>query len=97
MNLYALIFIGNIMDGKLYEYSYSHRRERKVTIPKEIREMLGLKPAQSLVVDVRKQEIILKPAVQYEEFFSQLRERVRGSKIKPSEIKEIWGIANAHH
>jgi len=69
----------------------------RVVIPKEIRETLGLKPYQSLTVEVRGEEVVLKPVLDVEKFVAELRGCVRGSRIKPDELKEIWGIAHAHH
>ena len=69
----------------------------RVVIPKEVRDKLDLKPNQRLIVEVRGKEIILKPAVTVEEFIAELKGCVHGSQIKPSELKEIWGIGHAHH
>jgi len=69
----------------------------RVVIPKQLRENLGLKPNQRLIVETRGKEIVLKPALKVEEFIAELRGSVRGSKIKPNELKKIWGTAYAHH
>jgi len=69
----------------------------RVVIPKELREKLDLKHDQSIIVEVRGREIVLKPALKVEEFIAELRGCVHGSRIKPQELKEIWGIAHAHH
>lgn len=69
----------------------------RVVIPKEIREKLDLKPNQSLIVEVRGKEVVLKPVLDVENFIAELKGCVRRSRIKPSELKEIWGIAHAHH
>ena len=69
----------------------------RVVISKELREKLGLKPDQSILVEVRKNEIVLKPALNVEKFIEELEGCVHGSRIRPSELKEIWGIAHAHH
>ncbi len=67
----------------------------RVTLPKEIRRKLDLKKDQNLTVELRNKEIVLKPALQMEEFMSQLRGCVKGSRLKPSELKEIWGVTHA--
>lgn len=72
-------------------------RRGRVVIPKELRERLNLKPDQSMLIEVRGKEIVLKPALEVENFVAELRGCVRGSRIKPSELKEIWGITHAHH
>jgi len=69
----------------------------RVVIPKEIREKLDLKPNQSLIVEVRGKEVVLKPVLDVENFIVELKGCVRRSQIKPSGLKEIWGIAHAHH
>lgn len=69
----------------------------RIVIPKELREKFGLKPDQSIIIEVRGEEIVLKPALTVEKFVAELRGCVRGSRIKPSELKEIWGITHAHH
>ncbi len=67
----------------------------RVTLPKEIRRKLDLKKDQNLTVELRNKEIVLKPALQMEEFMSQLRGCVKGSRLKPTELKEIWGVTHA--
>ena len=69
----------------------------RILIPKEIRERLELKPNQSLIIEVRGREVVLKPASNIESFAMELKGCVSGSKVKPSELKEIWGVAHAHH
>lgn len=69
----------------------------RVTIPREIRRKLDLKKDQNLTVELRNKEIVLKPALQMEEFMSQLRGCVKGSRLNPTELKEIWGITHAHN
>ena len=69
----------------------------RVIIPKEVRDRLGLKPNQHLLVEARNGEIVLKPALNTEKFIAELRGCIQGSKIKPEELKEIWGISHAHH
>ena len=69
----------------------------RVVIPKELREKLGLRPDQRFLVEVRGEEIVLKPAVDAEKFIAELKGCVHGSRIKPHELKEIWGARHAHH
>lgn len=69
----------------------------RVTIPREIRRTLDLKKDQNLTVELRNKEIVLKPGLQMEEFMSQLRGCVKGSRLKPTELKEIWGITHGHN
>lgn len=69
----------------------------RVVIPKEVRDKFDLKPNQRLIVEAREKEIVLKPAVTVEEFIAELKGCVHSSKIKPSKLKEIWGVEHAHH
>jgi len=69
----------------------------RIVIPKEFRQELGLKPDQTVIIELRGREIILKPALEVEKFIEELRGCVHGSQIEPSELKEIWGTAHAHH
>jgi len=43
------------------------------------------------------EEIVLKPMLDVEKFIAELRGCVRGSRIRPRELKEIWGVKHAHH
>ncbi|HID91200.1 TPA: AbrB/MazE/SpoVT family DNA-binding domain-containing protein [Candidatus Bathyarchaeota archaeon] len=69
----------------------------RVVIPKEIRGKLGLRANQRLLIDIRGDEIVLKPAVSVEEFFAELRGCIRSSRVRPERLKEIWGVGHAHH
>lgn len=69
----------------------------RIVIPKEAREKLGLKPNQRLLVRVREGEIVLRPPTGAGEFIAELRGCVTGSRIKPSELKEMWGVKHANH
>ena len=69
----------------------------RVVIPKELREKLGLKPNQHLLIEVRGEEIVLRPALDVEKFIAELKGCVHGSRIKPLELKEIWGVRHANH
>ena len=69
----------------------------RVMIPKELRERLGLMPEQSLLVEVRGEEIVLRPAADLKTFVRELRGCTKGSLIEPAKLKEIWGPEHAHH
>ena len=77
-------------------FSTSLDKRGRVMIPKRFRERLGLKPDQSLLIEVRGEEIVLKPALEVRKLTAELRGCVRGSRIKPGKLKEIWGVAHAH-
>jgi AbrB family looped-hinge helix DNA binding protein len=64
----------------------------RVVIPKELREKLGLKPEQRIVLELRGDELVLKPALSVEDFIAELKGCIHGSRIKPEELKRIWGV-----
>ena len=64
----------------------------RVVIPKELREKLGLKPEQKIILELRGDELILKPALSVEDFIVELKGCIHGSRIKPEELKRIWGV-----
>lgn len=68
----------------------------RVIIPREIRETLGLRPNQKLIVETKGKEIVLRPVIQVETFSKELRGCVHGSKVEPMKLKENWGITHAH-
>lgn len=66
----------------------------RVTIPVEIREKLNLRHGQRFLVKERNGRIILQPMIDKEAFRKELKGCVKGSKIKPLEVKEIWGTSS---
>ncbi len=64
--------------------------EGRVRLPKEVLDELGLRPGQTLILEVRGREVLLKPGIGPEEFISELRGCIKGSKIRPEELKRIW-------
>lgn len=62
----------------------------RILLPKSIREELKLKVGQEFLVEKRKKEIILKPALDLKKFSLELRGCVKKSKVKPLEVKRIW-------
>ena len=92
------IFVIGIICGMGFKMGETLLDERgRIVIPKEAREKLDLKPNQRLLVRVREGEIILKPPADAKKFITELKGCVSGSKVKPSELKEIWGIRHARH
>ena len=69
----------------------------RIIIPKEIRRKLNLRPDRRLKVELRGDEIVVRPVLRVEEVAKSLRGCVKGSKVKPEELKDIWGIEHAHH
>ena len=62
----------------------------RIIIPKDLREKLGLRPNQRIIIEVRGGEIVLKPALSVERFVRELRGCIHGSRIQPDKLKEIW-------
>lgn len=60
----------------------------------EIREKLNLRHGQRFLVKERDGRIILQPMIDKETFRKELKGCVKGSKIKPLEVKEIWGASS---
>jgi AbrB family looped-hinge helix DNA binding protein len=65
-------------------------KQGRIFVPKKIREKLGLRTGEELSLEVREDEIIVKPFKNLKEFSSNLRGCVKNSKIDPLDIKKIW-------
>ena len=68
----------------------------RIVIPNDIRSELRLRPDQRLKVSTKGKELVLSPEVGVEEFVSQLKGCVKGSKVRPEDLKEIWGVDHPH-
>lgn len=69
----------------------------RIVIPSELRVELNLRPEQRLRIEARGRELILRPAVDAEQLISHLKGCVSRSKVKPEELKHIWGVLHSHH
>lgn len=69
----------------------------RIVIPSDLREELKLRPEQKLKIEARGKEIVLRPVLDSEEFIKEMKGCVSGSKIKPEDLKEIWGVNHVHH
>ena len=69
----------------------------RIVIPNEIRSELKLRPEQKLRISKKGRDLLLSPEVSADEFISELRGCVHGSKIKPADLKSIWGVGHTHH
>jgi AbrB family looped-hinge helix DNA binding protein len=69
----------------------------RIVIPNAIREELKLRPDQKLKVSTSGRDLVLSPEAGVDELISGLRGCVRGSKVKPEELKTIWGADHPHH
>jgi len=68
----------------------------RIVIPNEIRAELNLRPEQRLRISTKGEELLLSPEIGPDEFVAGLRGCVRGSKIRPEDLKAIWGVGHAH-
>lgn len=62
----------------------------RVVVPKNIRDEIKLKPGQKVIIERSGNSIIIRPAVEFKKFSSELKGCVKKSKIKPMDIKNIW-------
>ena len=69
----------------------------RIVIPNEIRVELKLRPDQKLRISTKGNELVLSPEIEADEFISQLKGCVHGSKISPEDLNEIWGVGHPHH
>jgi AbrB family looped-hinge helix DNA binding protein len=69
----------------------------RIVIPNEIRAELKLRPEQKLRILTKGDELVLSPEVGVDEFISGLRGCVHGSRVKPEDLKAIWGVGHPHH
>ena len=68
----------------------------RIVIPNEIRAELGLRSEQRLKVSTKGKELVLSPEVGVDEFIAGLKGCVHSSKIKPEDLKAIWGVDHSH-
>jgi AbrB family looped-hinge helix DNA binding protein len=67
----------------------------RLTIPKDIRDKVGLKSGDELLITVNKAKMTIKKAIKLEVFIRELRGciSVRGV-LDPLKLKEIWRITD---
>lgn len=68
----------------------------RVVIPNEIRNELNLRPDQRLRVSARGGDLVLSPEASADEFIAALKGCVKGSRVAPEELKEVWGVGHPH-
>ncbi|MGA2665999.1 MAG: hypothetical protein ABSF83_13755, partial [Nitrososphaerales archaeon] len=68
-----------------------------IVIPNGIRAELNLRPEQRLRVSTNGKELLLSPEASVDEFVAGLKGCVHGSRVRPEELKAIWGAGHAHH
>ncbi|MBU2559698.1 AbrB/MazE/SpoVT family DNA-binding domain-containing protein [archaeon] len=71
----------------------------RITIPSEIRNLMGIKPEQEVIVEQKDDEMVITRPIEPEEFIEGargLQKAIKASKTKkedPLKVKEIWGSA----
>jgi len=65
-------------------------KQGRLLIPKRIREKLGLRSGEELVIETREDKMIIGPLKSTNEFISSLKGCIKESRIKPLELKKIW-------
>lgn len=68
----------------------------RIVIPNDVRNELNLRPDQRFRVSTREGELVLSPMIGADEFISALKGCVKGSKVSPEGLKEIWGVEHPH-
>lgn len=68
----------------------------RIVIPNALRSELNLRPDQRLRVSARGDEIVLSPEAGLDDFVAGLKGCVKGSKVSPRELKEMWGVGHPH-
>ena len=68
----------------------------RVVIPHKLREKLKLRPTQKLRAEARGSEIVLRAAVDTDNFIKEMKGCVSRSKVRPEELKAIWTSKHPH-
>jgi AbrB family looped-hinge helix DNA binding protein len=68
----------------------------RIVIPNDVRAELRLRPDQKLRISTKGEELVLSPEVGVDDFISGLKGCVHGSKVKPEDLKAIWGVSHPH-
>ena len=68
----------------------------RIVIPGKLRAELKLRRGQKLRIERKGRDLVLHPAVNSEDFISELKGCIRKSKVDMEELKSIWGIDHTH-
>ena len=86
------------MSGWVLKWETGIDERGRIVIPNEIRDELKLRPEQKFTMETRsKRELVLRLEPDPEEFISEMKGCVSHSKIKPEELKQIWGVGHTHN
>ena len=70
----------------------------RILIPNDIREELKLRPDQRFKIETHSdRKLVIQPLLDPDEFIAEMKGCVSHSKIKPKDLKEIWGVNHPHH
>ena len=67
-------------------------KQGRILLPKDIREKAGLRSGEEIGIELEQDKIILKLFKSPKDLISELKGCVKESKIKPLELKKIWGM-----
>ncbi|MBI2498942.1 AbrB/MazE/SpoVT family DNA-binding domain-containing protein [Candidatus Woesearchaeota archaeon] len=65
-------------------------KQGRILIPKSIRNNLKLRTGEDMIIEVRNDEIILKPLKSISDFSLEFKGCIKESKTNPLELKKIW-------
>lgn len=69
----------------------------RIVIPVELRAELKLRADQKLKIETHGDgKLVIEPLLDPKEFIGRMNGCVSGSKFKPEELKEIWGVGHSH-
>ena len=70
----------------------------RILIPSDLREELRLRADQKFSIEaLGDKKLVIQPLLDPEEFISEMKGCVSGSRVKPETLKEIWGVKHPHH
>lgn len=67
-------------------------KQGRVLIPKDVRQTMGLRSGEEMILEVQGDKIVLKPFKSVDDLSSQLKGCVRESKVDPLQVKKIWSM-----
>ena len=67
-------------------------KQGRIFLPKKIRDNLKLRTGENIAIEIRNDEIVLKPFKSLSDFSSEFKGCVKESKINPLELKKIWSM-----
>ncbi len=65
-------------------------QQGRILLPKTVRDKLGLRVGEELLLEERDGVITLRPAISFAEFAASLKGCIHGSSLDPLDVKKIW-------